>query len=359
MKIKQQSSLLSKYSLLYEKNPKSRVFAPLAEVYRKLGMYDKAFRILKKGIKLHPSYVLGYIVLAQCYYDQKKYDLSYNTLMPYVESNLDNISLQRLFGNICIELQYFHEALNTFKYLLFLNPKDEDASVKVKKIEDEYIQDKPNEDADERGDVSRFLNDDDWVQVDFSEPKHNRRSTDGDDWEMNEVSQIKEHAKKAPFIVRDLDDEYYHEEYDNEEESLEPEPIDDDAPILTLTLVDLYCKQGHFDKALEYIETFIKLHPNDQNIQSKRDEVLELMKGQAPKENSKAELTPEVAPEPVVEPEPESETEPEDQGHSKLLDLVENTRHKTESHLEKYQLIFDAFLSKIKEKAKHYEDTDY
>ena len=45
------SPLLVKYLRAYEQNPKSRVFAPLAEVYRKLGMKEKAFDILKRGLK--------------------------------------------------------------------------------------------------------------------------------------------------------------------------------------------------------------------------------------------------------------------------------------------------------------------
>ena len=56
------SALLTKYKYLYEKNPRSKVFAPLAETYRKLGMYKEGIQILRDGIKIHPSYTLGYIV---------------------------------------------------------------------------------------------------------------------------------------------------------------------------------------------------------------------------------------------------------------------------------------------------------
>ena len=51
MSISKASNLLTRYSAQYDKNPKSRVFAPLAETYRVMGMYDDALKILRKGIK--------------------------------------------------------------------------------------------------------------------------------------------------------------------------------------------------------------------------------------------------------------------------------------------------------------------
>ena len=54
-KIQLLSPLFLKYQADYEKNPRSRVFAPLAETYRKLGMTDKAMEILSQGIRFHPG----------------------------------------------------------------------------------------------------------------------------------------------------------------------------------------------------------------------------------------------------------------------------------------------------------------
>jgi tetratricopeptide (TPR) repeat protein len=114
------SSLLAKYTLQYKRKPRSRVFAPLAETYRKLGMYEDAFKILKDGIKHNPSYVLGYIVLANCYYDQQNYELAYNTIRPFVSDNLDNLTLQKLFAQTCINLGYLEEALETLNIFYYL-----------------------------------------------------------------------------------------------------------------------------------------------------------------------------------------------------------------------------------------------
>ena len=73
-------ALLAKYLGIYEKNPRSKVFAPLAEAYRNLGMIDKAFEILKLGLKIHPSYIMAHLVLGKCYYDQNNFEKCYKAI---------------------------------------------------------------------------------------------------------------------------------------------------------------------------------------------------------------------------------------------------------------------------------------
>ena len=123
------SPLFLKYQADYEKNPRSRVFAPLAETYRKLGMTDKAMEILSQGIRFHPNYVMGYLGLAFCYFDLRQYSLAYNTLKPLIETSRNNIRLQKLFAEICLELGYKEEALDTFKY--FQGSRDRYTFIKV------------------------------------------------------------------------------------------------------------------------------------------------------------------------------------------------------------------------------------
>lgn len=39
-----------------ETDPKSKVFAQLADAYRKSNMIDEAIEIAKKGLEIHPNY---------------------------------------------------------------------------------------------------------------------------------------------------------------------------------------------------------------------------------------------------------------------------------------------------------------
>ena len=131
------SSLFLKYQADFEKNPKSRVFAPLAEIYRKVGMTEKSMEILSQGLRIHPTYLMGYLGLSFCYYDLKQYNLAYTTLRPFVEENRDNIRLQKLYSKICIAIAKKDEALETLKYLLFINPRDREIANDVQELERE------------------------------------------------------------------------------------------------------------------------------------------------------------------------------------------------------------------------------
>lgn len=134
--LEEQNPLLEKYKRLYEGNPHSTVFAPLAECYRKMGRTDKALSILREGIKANPDYLLGYLSLGQCYYDLEQFSLAYSTLKPLIEKNRENIKLQRLFAKVCENTAREGEALEAYKGLLFLNPKDSEAAYKVSRLED-------------------------------------------------------------------------------------------------------------------------------------------------------------------------------------------------------------------------------
>lgn len=281
------SSLLAKYSLMYEKKPRSRVFAPLAETYRKIGMLDEALKILKEGIRNHPSYTLGYVVLGNCYFDLQNYEMAYNTIRPFVSQNLENITLQKLFAKTCINLGHLEEALQTFKYLLLLNPKDQNVADQIKLLEDDLLvsseEDEIPSEYTAQEDSDSF-NEDDWVQVSFSDSESKSaetKSTDLDEWSVkkNPLEDFKSEigSKEIKLTERSLDDQYFHEEFDNEADDVvvdeDVKENSDEMPIITHTLVDLYCTQGHFDRAILILESILELHPNDKATQLKLEEI--------------------------------------------------------------------------------------
>lgn len=276
-RIKNRSSLLSKYSQMYDKNPRSRVFAPLAETYRKLGMLDEAMQILKEGIRNHPSYTLGYIVLANCYFDVQNFELAYNTIRPFVAKNLENITMQKLFAKTCINLGHLEEALQTFKQLLLLNPKDSYVADQVKILEDDLLVDQDVfEDYVEQGRAPHDFAEDDWVLVNFNDKKKDINSESTTNWSMQkklsplDVFKSEVAEDKIELKQHELNDSYYLEDYDNHSDEV-ISTIDQEAgsyesdknPIITHTLVDLYCSQGHTDKAIQILENILELHPSD------------------------------------------------------------------------------------------------
>lgn len=290
-RLRNHSALLSKYTLMYEKKPRSRVFAPLAETYRKLGMIDEALKILKEGIKNHPTYTLGYIVLGNCYFDRQNFEMAYASVRPFVAQNLENITLQKLFAKTCLNLGHLEEALTTFKNLLLINPKDKYFAEQVKLLEDDLLLNDQEEIKVETYNNQSSVDETEWVQVDFTNSDDDQNlvsSEELDDWSISTKSPIEEFKKeieedKIQVKEHRLDDEYFYEEYDNphepvDEYDLEEENANEDKkPIITHTLVDLYCGQGHFDKALDVLESILKLHPNDKMSKDRLLEVKKLM----------------------------------------------------------------------------------
>lgn len=320
------SPLFLKYQAEYEKNPKSRVFAPLAEMYRKIGMADKAMEILARGIKFHPSYVLGYLGMASCYYDIQQYSLAYSTLKPFIEHNRDNLRLQRLFADSCVALGKKEEALDTYKYLLFILPKDKEVAELVTKIEEElHNLYKPihrpitipesnilNERLDEEefhSPQSKIIDLDSWVQLPLNDKapiKTDRLSVDPLDWEMQKTKTVFENIpdevkpeERKFSVVLDLSSVSENvppsKEATNTEIKLEKtEQVQQvvgpankrAAPIITHTLVDLYIGQGHIEKALELLEKILLLNPNDIKTHDKIIEINQLLQDTIDSEES-------------------------------------------------------------------------
>lgn len=346
---KNQSALLAKYFSMYKKNPRSKVFAPLAESFRKLGMLEDAFKVLKDGIRHHPNYTLGYIVLAHCYYDQGKFELTYNTLRPIVSQSADNISLQKIFAQACINLGYLEEALDTYKYLLFMNPKDKFFAENVKKLEDDLMVghkrlslDQLIKSPDSYSEAVDPASDDDWVQVDFNKTsevsnqipeKESATSSNLDEWVMKKPG-FQDHPilKNEAVQERDLEDDYYADEFEEDYgdiEEVNSQSVESDAPFVSHTLIDLYCAQKYYDKALELLDKILELNPHDQPTIEKKEQVLKLRSDQSPQK------------EPVTEQD----------GHDELISIIENqVKAKTPKELM-VEKKFYHFLDALKERA--------
>ena len=346
-----QSALLAKYYGLYKKNPRSKVFAPLAEAFRKLGMIDDALKILKDGIRHHPNYALGYIVLSHCYYDLQKYELTYNTLRPIISQNADNISLQKIFAQACIHLGHLEEALDTYKYLLFLSPRDKFFASEVKKLEDDLMVghkkltlDQLIKAPDMVIPVSDSV-DDDWVQVDFNRTqrkalpeseKKTEREPEQDDWVMQRPGEDEKTSSLHPILnkesvsERSLDDDFYADEFEEEMGDIDEvnSTINTDSPIVSHTLIDLYCSQHYYDKAIELLDKILELNPQDQNSIRKLNEVREMKRKHSPEQK----VT-------------------EQSGHDELISIIES-QVKAKSPAEiKVKEAFDDFLGNLRARA--------
>ena len=283
----QKSQILDKYLTVLEKDPKSRVFAPLAEYYRKSGLLNQAIETLNLGIRHNPNYVLGHLGLAFCYFENGNAKRSYDILNPLVDSNRDNLRMLRLYSDICLELGKSDEALENLKYLLFINPKDSEAAEKVKSLENDNkrfgpikfnLQDVLGSEFDTSSvvesvqfnveELDTSLNTeksfDEWTKVDLSNEQREEESLDS--WSMNKKPDFKnEISEEKP--------EELERHFKVEKQPSQLEHVGQSSPVITHTLVDLYCNQGYLDKAKDLLEKILELNPNDLKTKLKLQEV--------------------------------------------------------------------------------------
>jgi tetratricopeptide (TPR) repeat protein len=140
-----QPELIEKYQILLQKDPRSQVFAPLTEAYRKMGMVEEAFRIATRGVQFNPNFGGGRIALARVLLERDNLPGAVDELEKARDLSPDNILAHQLLGECYLKAKQPKEALKSFKMVLFLAPANEKAQRAVRKLEsltaDEYDDD--------------------------------------------------------------------------------------------------------------------------------------------------------------------------------------------------------------------------
>ncbi len=127
--------MLERYQILLEKDPRSQVFAPLAEAYRKMGLIEEAFRICVRGVQYHPNFAGGHLALAKVLLDRQNPQGALKELEKAVELSPDNILAHQMLGEIHLGMKNAKDALRAYKMVLFLAPNNERAQRAVRKLE--------------------------------------------------------------------------------------------------------------------------------------------------------------------------------------------------------------------------------
>jgi tetratricopeptide (TPR) repeat protein len=119
-----ETSEIAKLTGRIAQDPKSKLFVPLAEEYKKAGDLDMAIQVLLEGLKNNPTYItarssLGKLLIA-------KGDLAgaQKEFEEVVRSSPDNFMARKKLGDLAILQNSPQDALQHYKIALSLNPND-------------------------------------------------------------------------------------------------------------------------------------------------------------------------------------------------------------------------------------------
>ncbi|AYF43177.1 anaphase-promoting complex, cyclosome, subunit 3 [Halobacteriovorax sp. BALOs_7] len=230
--MKNYKTLITKYKTQLDKDPRSRAFAPLAEIYRKVGMTDEALRILKRGISFHPNFGAAIIIYGQILLEENELEEAYTTLKPQLNLNGDNLKFLKTFAQVCFHRNFILEALNTYKRVLFISPRDEEAS--------EF--------------VSKYDNFDSLEEEDLTQQTFDISNLDNEIESWNTLSLVPKEEPEVEEVIEEV------------QETNTPQ-------FFSHTLVDLYLKQGAKQKAIEVLSSALQENPDDQKIKMRLDEL--------------------------------------------------------------------------------------
>jgi len=345
-----QSPLLLKYEKAYQANPNSRVFAPLAEAYRKLGMLDKAFDILKKGVRNHPTYVLGLQGLAAYHFELGEYETAYSAIASHINKNRDNLRLQKLFAEICRKIGKLDEALEAYKYLLFINPKDNEVAALVAALENKEISSvigSPQKVFLPAHSENTKENLDDWSQVNLADHGASEQMmyekdalTIEDDWTMDkDITLTTDNETEAELQDTANDIEVAEDKCENSKNKVSKTKEESITPVMTHALVDLYIGQGHLEKAKEILQKLLELNPQAEETKNKLSEVCSILSG-------------------VDSPGENMENNRENLGYTDLMVLYDQkvgSGKGPESSKNKRKILLYQFLDALKARAKQYK----
>ena len=117
------------------KDPKSKLFVPLAEEYKKAGDFEMSIRVLTEGLKHNPGYASARSLLGKLLFEKGDLAGAQKELEEVVKAIPDNLMAQRKLGDIYILLGKAADALTHFKTALSLNPKEQEIASLVSDIE--------------------------------------------------------------------------------------------------------------------------------------------------------------------------------------------------------------------------------
>ncbi|HKB78292.1 MAG TPA: tetratricopeptide repeat protein [Thermoanaerobaculia bacterium] len=118
-------------------DPKSRLFFPLAEELRKVDQLGEAEHVLRVGLGNHPTYLSAWVSLGRILREEEKNAESVEALNRALQLDPGNVVAARLLGDAYNGLGDKLEAIKKYKLVRALLPADEELDATIERLEEE------------------------------------------------------------------------------------------------------------------------------------------------------------------------------------------------------------------------------
>ena len=120
------TSEIAKLTERIAKDPKSKLFVPLAEEYKKAGDIEMAIQVLTDGLKSNPGYVTARSFLGRLLMDKGDLTGAQKELEEVIKAIPDNLLAQRKLGDLYVLQGKGSDAQQRYKAAFALNPADKE-----------------------------------------------------------------------------------------------------------------------------------------------------------------------------------------------------------------------------------------
>ncbi len=125
---------IEKLKARLDKDPGSKLFVPLAEEYRKAGMYDEAIEVLLKELQKQPSYTTARVALGKIYLEMGDGKRAQEEFEKVIATVPDNLFAHKKLAEIYSSSGDNEKAAASLQKILELNPRDEEARERLEAL---------------------------------------------------------------------------------------------------------------------------------------------------------------------------------------------------------------------------------
>lgn len=130
---------IAKLSDKISKDPSSKLFVPLAEEYRKMGMLDEAIQVLSDGLKANPNYMSARVSLGKILLEKGNINEAREEMEKVVQTIPDNLFAHKKLAEIFQSTGDRENLLKEYRIIFSLSPNDKDVKNAIDKLERETL----------------------------------------------------------------------------------------------------------------------------------------------------------------------------------------------------------------------------